>query len=184
MRESKVSDLRRSIDIHSGMQLHAAGACGHFREVSKRPVRHNRGIERAALWHVLELDQQCMSVLDAYGQLDPDLVRPQTGSAESRYEAEAAIRTIPSLSPFTRPETAILSRSLNLRNFEFEHGIGDLTLGRLALRERWHEWLWDNGPERAQERSSESQVLELACGRLSVALYDVVATFHREHPIE
>jgi hypothetical protein len=147
-------------------------------------VRHNRRIERAALWHVLRLDSLCASVLDAYGHPDPRFVRPQTGSTESRYEAEAAIRTIPSLSPFTQSEEAVLSRNLDLQNFEFEHGIGDLTLGRLALRERWHEWLWIDGSGRAQERSTESQVLEMACGRLSVALYDVVTAFDREHPIE
>jgi hypothetical protein len=152
-----------------------------FEEVSKRPVRHNRRIERAALWHILRLDRECVQVLDSYGRPDPDLVRPKTGDVVSRYETEAAILTVPNLLPFSRSESTTL-QSCNLRNvrdlsnFQFEHGIGDTTRGQLELCERWHDWLWTDGLGRAQDRSIESKVLETACARLSVALFAVITT--------
>lgn len=159
----------------------AYDAESHLRKVSEYewPKRRDYRIERAALWHVLGLDQSCVSAIDGAGELDPN-IRPQTGRVEARYDAEAAIRAIPSLTPFTREETAILCGNMDSRdNSEFEHGIGDTAFGQLALCKRWHEWLWNPDSFTAQippayERSIESQILEVACRRLSDAFDDVL----------
>jgi len=149
--------------------------------VSKRPVRHNRKIERGALWHILSLDEDCTTILDQSSALG-ELVRPTTGPIESRYEAEAAMRTIPQLVPFVPQESKLLRASHNLDNFRFEHGIGDVARGQLALFERWHEWLWTmDGSQREQRRSPESKSLEIGCVQLSVALEDVIVTYQAEH---
>lgn len=177
-------DSRRN-STYQAMQFQATEAVIQFKEVSKRPVRHNRRIECAALWHVLRLDGECVQVLDSYGRPDPDLVRPKTGDAVSRYEAGAAILAVPNLLPFSRSESTIMQKcnlgnGRDLSNYQFEYGIGDTTRGQLGLCERWHDWLWTDGSGRAQDRSIESQVLEIACARLSVALYDVVTSRHSE----
>lgn len=141
---------------------------------SKRPVRHNRKIERGALWHILSLDEDCTTILDPSSALS-ELVRPTTGSIESRYEAEAAMRTIPQLVPFAPQESKLLRTSHNLDNFRFEYGIGDVTLGQLALFEHWHDWLWvADGSEPTQSRSPESRMLEASCSRLSIALDGII----------
>jgi hypothetical protein len=181
--EQSRPDPERPRSTFQSVQFQATEALIQFKEVSKRPVRHNRRIERAALWHVLRLNRECVQVLDSYGR--PDLVRPKTGDVVSRYEAEAAIRTVPSLLPFSRSETTIMQKcnlgnGRDLSNYQFEYGIGDTTRGQLGLCERWHDWLWTDGSGRAQDRSIESQVMEIACARLSVALYDVITSRHSE----
>jgi hypothetical protein len=181
--EQFIPDSADGISVYLRMQWDATEAVTKFTEASKRPVRHNQRIERAALWHVLSLDEDCARILDPAGW--PHLVRPKTGVTRSRYEAEAAIRTIPELVPFTPQESDTLRYNQHLHNFQFEHGIGDVARGQLALCERWHEWLWTAGSSaRAQVRNPESKVLEVGCARLSVALGDVIATYQAERPIQ
>jgi hypothetical protein len=191
-RDQLLPDSVDGIGVYLRMQWNATGAAEKFTAVSKRPIRHNRTIERAALWHVLALDEDCAGIVEVKPWSRgvnrwSELVRPKTGIAKSRYEAEAAIRTVPHLLPFSREESEILHRNLgdghDLSNFLFEHGIGDMKLGQLALCERWHSWLWTEGSERAQSRSIESEILEMACTQLSVALGDVIARYQLEHPI-
>jgi hypothetical protein len=139
-------------------------------EAWKRPVRHNRQIERAALWYTLHVAGDCDRLLDPNDRRP--YLRPTKGDATARYEAEAAIRTIPDTTPFTHQERQILSGNMDRSNFQFEHGIGDSALGQLALVERWHDWLWTL-PDRSARQATPSidaEVLAVASDRLSGAL--------------
>jgi hypothetical protein len=124
-REQLLPDSARGISAYLRIQWNATEAAGQFAAVSKRPVRHNRAIERAALWHTLALDKDCARILETNSW--SQLVRPKTGIVRSRYEAEAAIRTIPSLLPFSSAESGILHRNMgdgkDPKSFRFDYGI-------------------------------------------------------------
>jgi hypothetical protein len=169
------SESRHGISVYMRMQWNAAEATGHLASASKRPVRHNRRIERAALWYVLSLDDDCARIVDPIGPWHK-LVRPKTGEIESRYEAEAAIRTIPHLVPFSPWESKKLRASQNLSNFQFEHYVGDIACEYSLLFERWHDWLWAaSSSDHVTTQSPESSELKLSCAQLSAALANVVA---------
>jgi hypothetical protein len=164
------------IGVYTRMQSTAAEASVHLRDAWKRPVRHNRRIERAALWYTLYVADDCDRLLDPNDRRQ--YLRPPIGEARDRYEAEAAIHTIPSVLPFTRREHQVLSGNKDRRNnFQFEHGIGDTALGQIALVERWHDWLWTNPESTSERRASpgpDAQVFAIACARLSNALGEIM----------
>lgn len=165
------------LGTYSRMRSVAYFAVGHLSEAWKRPVRHNRRIERAALWYALDIADDCERLLDPADR--GRYLRPTTGDAEARYDAEAAIRTIPNVLPFTSREREMLGANRDVRNnFQFEHGIGDAALGQLALAERWHDWLWtppESPLERRASPGSDAEVLAMACTRLTIALGEVLA---------
>jgi hypothetical protein len=166
---------REQFSVYMQAQGHAASLLRHLREAWKRPVRHNRQIERAALWYVLDIADDCERLLDP--ATNGEYLRPNHGDATARYDAEAAIRTIPSISPFTKGERGSLDGNQDWSNYQFEHGIGDVALGQLALVERWHEWLWtppDSPTERRASPSPDAELLEAACSRLSLGLIAVM----------
>jgi hypothetical protein len=152
------------------MEIYAEYAAEELVEAWKRPVRHNRSIELATLWHALCISQDCDRILDAAGT--PDIGGPAT-DALTRYDIEAAIRTIPETLPFARRERETLNRSLDSRNIRFQHGIGGMALRQLALVERWHEWLWIPPHEPSDRRASpnpEAEVLHAGYIRLANGL--------------
>jgi hypothetical protein len=149
-------------------------------EAWKRPVRHNRAIERAALWYALDVSNGCASLVNATESSEQHgYIRPGKGDVVTRYDAEAAIRMIPEIMPFTNDEQWALRRNRDRRNnFQFEHGIGNTALSQLALAERWHDWLWTppaNPSERQASPGSDAGVLAVACSRLTVALGEILA---------
>jgi hypothetical protein len=168
--------------VYQRLQFNAGEAAAQLAQAAERPVRHNRRIERAALWHLLSVEGDCHRILDPAAW--PALVRPKTGGASRRYDVESAIRTIPTAMPFTQQEGDTLRANMQFENFQFEHGIGDVACGQLALCERWHDWLWsDEGAlGRVQSRSRESEVLEIGCARLSEAVRYVMGAYYAEHP--
>jgi hypothetical protein len=149
----------------------------HLQDAWKRPVHHNQRIEREALWYALNIANDCEWVLDSSER--HRYVRPTTDDVVVRYDAEAAIRTIPSVLPFTRQERHVLTANQDKRaNFLFEHGIGDSALGQLALAERWHDWLWTPPASPSERRASpgaDAEMLALACTLLTNALGEVLA---------
>jgi hypothetical protein len=186
--ERYLPDSTEAMNVYGRMQAHAAFTIETLRDGRKRPARHNRRIERAALWNAISLDKDCAHILDPNNQWRSDwsqLVRPRTGSKQARYDAEAAIRTIPTLVPFIEGERRILHHSLDISNIEFENGIGDVSCGRGELCERWHEWLWTSSAESPQKQhpSSESEVLEMGCSRLVTSLTVVMTEYFTEHPL-
>jgi hypothetical protein len=168
---------REQIATYISVQGFAYFTAAHLRDVWKRPVRHNRHIERAALWYALDVGNACERLLDPGNE--GQYLRPSNGDATARYDAEAAIRTIPSILPFIERERRVLSENKDRgNNFQFEHGIGDVTLGQLALVERWHDWLWtppDSSSERRASPGSDAEILAVACTRLTNALGDVLS---------
>lgn len=154
----------------------AASAASHLRDAWKRPVRHNQQIERAALWYALDVGNDCERLLDPADE--GGYLRPSKGDAIVRYDAEAAIRMIPSVLPFTDQERRVLSANQDRRNnFQFEHGIGDMALGQLALVERWHGWLWTPSHDQADGRETPSpsaEVFRVGCLRLGGALAEIL----------
>jgi hypothetical protein len=128
------------------------------------------------LWHTLSVAEDCERLLDPNDR--GEYLRPRVGETGSRYEAEAAIRTIPALLPFERGEQETLNSNKDLRNnFAFQHGIGETALGQIALAERWHEWLWvapESGTSRRATPSPDAEVLNTACVRLAVAIGELL----------
>src|SRR5580692_6692493 len=47
----------------------AQSTAEYLRESWKRPVRHNRALELAALWYTIELDLSCRGTVDTAGTL-------------------------------------------------------------------------------------------------------------------
>lgn len=168
--------VSEQIGIYTRMQTFAEQVVIQLGNAWKRPVRHNRRLERAALWYTLYVADDCNRLLDPNDRRQ--YLRPRTGEAKHRYEAEAAIRTIPDVLPFTRQERQALNGNKDRRNnLEFEHGIGATALGQTALVERWHDWLWtspDGGSERRASPGSDAEVFSVACVRLSNALGEIL----------
>jgi hypothetical protein len=169
---------------YMGMQWAAHATETYLSAAWKRPTRHNRSIERAALWYALHVTNDCAHALE-HGEQNR-IARPATGDATSRYDAKAAITTIPTLFPYTTPERRLLTFNQDRRtNFRFEYGIGDTALGQIALLERWHDWLW-TPPTRSADRcahpAADAELLAAACNRLTDALEEVlVASTYDRH---
>jgi hypothetical protein len=168
---------REQLATYIRVNVAAYSVASHLGDAWKRPVRHNQQIERAALWYALDVGNDCERLLDPTDE--GTYLRPSNGDATARYDAEAAIRMIPPVLPFTDQERRVLSTNQDRRNnFQFEYGIGDAALGQLALVERWHEWLWmppDDPSDRRASPGTDAELLALACTRLANALSAVVA---------
>ena|ERR1700677_871574 len=54
------------------MEIYAGSAANELVEAWKRPVRHNRSTELAALWHTLRVADDCSRILGAAGTPDID----------------------------------------------------------------------------------------------------------------
>jgi hypothetical protein len=136
----------------------------------RRPKRHNRAIERDALFCSLLLDADCRAAL-ADGSAIPSAM---VASAETRYEVHAAIQTVHVVLPFTLAERDVLTSPEMVRNprFEDESAVPDT-----GLLERWHEWLWMDElgvPQTSTEALGASAILQEGCRRLSMSLPKVM----------
>lgn len=163
---------KERVGTYSRMQDAASMVVEQLSAAWKRPVRHNKQIERAALWHALDIIGDCDDLLSSAGH--SAYAGPTTGGPTDRYIAEAAIRTLPVGFPLTQRERDILSRNKDLRNnLEFEHGIGDTALGQLALLERWHDWLWTVpiGPSEGKASpNADAELFAVGCANLACSL--------------
>lgn len=157
-----------AFDFYAMMGFHASGAGKMLTQGWKRPKRHNKRIERAALWHSIGLGQLCTKALHpSY----VSLLSPPLTDTETKYELEAGIRTVNAVLPFTSLERDALRREQRERNTRFDD---ENAIREVALFERWHEWLWigERGePQTSVEALGASAILAEGCGRLS----DVVA---------
>lgn len=168
---------RRMSDYNAYMRLRQAAAHTYHNvtESWKRPKRHNRKIERAALFWSLQLDDECVTIANRHIALP----RPDTADVATRYEVQAGIRTVRAILPFTSRERATMpGRTEIWRNPEFEAddpSMG-LPLPDHRLVERWHQWLWmdENGkPQTSVTALGQSAILAEASGRLSEAVLEV-----------
>ena len=134
----------------------------------QRPVRHNRKIERAALFHVLELDLDCMGALESPLA---EMLLPPGVTARQRYELSAGALIVREVLPFADDQREKL-RIPNMRHdWEFE---SDRLMARQPrLTERWHEWLWADAhgnPQRDVGQLGASAVLAEGCRRLATVV--------------
>jgi hypothetical protein len=148
----------------------ASGAAHYLHESWTRPKRHNKRIERAALWHTVLLDEDCGKAL----ALEPgraSLLLPPSTDAETRYELQAGIRTVHATVPFIPRERSALRReAAETGNARFD--APDI-IRETALFERWHQWLWmdeHRAPTTTLDALGASGVLAEGCVRLSNVL--------------
>jgi hypothetical protein len=146
------------------MEFHAAGASDSLDKSWERPKRHNRHLERAALWFMVGLEEDCGTVLETI-QGDPLLLSPSTDVA-TRYELQAGMRTVSAMFPFTGFERMALRHDVKQGNTQFDD---ENAIGEPELVDRWHEWLWmdEHGqPQPRIEALGASAVLAEGCARL------------------
>lgn len=152
-------------NFYSRMQFHAGGATKYLYESWKRPKRHNKRIERAALWHTVGLEEDCGRALKPEHSLL--LLPPPSTDVKTRYELQAAIRTVEATFPFTSSERDALRRDLELGNAHFDD---EGSIGEPELVDQWHEWLWmdeHREPKTSVEAIGASAVLGEGCARLN-----------------
>ncbi len=150
----------------------------------ERPVRHNRKIERTALWYAVHLESVCERVSD-----DPDLqprILPLPPSdatpPEVRYEFEAAVRAIPPLFPLDRQE---IKQILTPTWESVDEWVGPAEERHAPLLERWHAWLWaEEGSEQAHPQGDhgESSVLAIAASRIAEHVPTILSWYRGGEP--
>jgi hypothetical protein len=158
--------------VYTRMAGYAAETAWHLRQAWARPVRHNRRIERGALWEALLLDAECRRALAP----DPlqSLLSPPTGSLDARYELQAGIRVVPHILPFTLDERQRL-RPTGVRDFRF--GTEDIVNREPEVVERWHNWVWmdtEREPQKDVKALGASALLAEAGTRISDSLYEIL----------
>jgi hypothetical protein len=171
---------------YSLLLLDALATSGALSNSWKRPRRHNRAIERKALYFALRLDQNCRSAL-TNGRAMPSA---GVAGVEARYEIQAAIQTVHVVLPFTLAERDVLTPPEMLPRppeerepplnpqFEDETAVPDR-----RLLERWHKWLWmdEHGvPQPNVGALGASAILGEGCNRLCTSLPEVMEGIGRE----
>lgn len=174
--EALPSEVRH---VYSRMCRDAGGVYTNLHAAWQRPVRHNKPIERAALWYGLELANDGAQIL-----VDPDetaLSLPGRSLA-TRYEIRAASLIVQHTLPFSDVELRALRAPNMLHDLEFqttgtEYGIVGVAVRQPDLVDRWHDWVWMDQQRKVQRDPSvlgSSAVLAEACGRLAVNLGQVL----------
>jgi hypothetical protein len=152
--------------LFTSMQFYAGGSAQYLYESWQRPVRHNKKLERLALWHTVNLELECESALSF--DTSPPLVpfTDDVGPPEVRYDVETAIRLMPRLFPFFMSSDLARLRALPDRSFD---DWGEAMAEREPeLVASWHAWLWpDDYPPGDHGRASE---LAVAASRLADGL--------------
>jgi hypothetical protein len=156
-----------SPDVQSFWQLsrsYAAGVSWSLDESWKRPVRHNRKLERLALWYTVSLDKNLEYALDAGSRVFPLSV---AFDPDARYEITAAVHEIPRLVPFAAERS-------NLRQpigSHFDAWGEEISDREPQLVGRWHEWVWETSGTAADTQDhGDASVLAVACTRLAEVL--------------
>jgi hypothetical protein len=148
------------------MLFAAEGAARNLQESWKRPVRHNKKLERLALWHTVNLELDCENALslDASPPVLP--LSASDGPPEVRYDVDAAIRLVPRLIPFTDFDRARL-RALPDRSFDdWGEAMAEREPGLIA---GWHRWLWANSPNEPYLAGDYGKASELAVAASQLA---------------
>jgi hypothetical protein len=160
---------RASSPSYQVMSLTAGAAAVHMHQSWRRPVRHNRQIERAALWNCLRLDLGCAAIIrHGLGASDGLGLEPI-----DRYQLHAAAYIVHHNLPYGEEERAELLPGDSLGQFEFpdEPRPG----GReITLVERWHGWLWEQPEPSGKTPAVPSAVgvmVAEACSRIADALH-------------
>jgi hypothetical protein len=164
------------------LQDYSSCAANNLCEAWQRPIRHNRRIEQRALSDLAGVVRICRTLSE--GDRKRAFVTPRLPSADSRYDIEAAIRSIPDIVPFTPSECELIEDSRDPRaDVSGDLELRSLQLSHPTLVERWHEWLWDySAPpgQRGVSPNPDAEALAAGCARLSQVLYDALETWPLE----
>jgi hypothetical protein len=152
-------------NFYSRLHFDAATTQRYLVESWRRTQRHNRAIERAALWCALQLDADCRVAVAG----DVLSALPTEAGVQTRYEVHAGVRTVYATMPLTIAERQALAPDI-LDNPRFTN---ISTMRAPELVERWHEWLWsdDTGTQQTSiEALGSSAIYAEGCVRLTGAL--------------
>ena len=155
------------------MHTSAAGAASNLWQAWERPIRHNRRIERAALWNTLILQQDCDIAVTSPR---PSIMLPLRVDVKLRYELQAAIHVARANFPFDAAERDALCSHDILGDPEFSNG--EAVSREPALFEEWHKWLWlgtEGEPQVNTQALGASAILAEACTRLAEVIPQVLA---------
>ena len=126
----------------------------NLKEAWQRPVRHNKQIEREALFHAVDLTALCIDALRNHSSV----LLPSATTPHRRHTLQAAVRTASSILPFSLAELSALQAEQE-GNFLFET---EEAISTPELVARWHEWVWkdcDGAATRNVETLGGSAVL-------------------------
>ena len=149
-------------------ELAATGATQYLHEGWQRPVRHNRNLERLALWHTVRLDAICQGALDVNQRLLMTL-GPSEADAETRYQVRAAMDEIPRLVPFTDFGRSRLRTPTGKSLSDWGE---DMVKRDPDLVAQWHNWIWRQASDALDPANDYGPASELvvATSNLSGAL--------------
>jgi hypothetical protein len=150
----------------------AEGAATTLRESWKRPVRHNKKIERLALWHTVSLEHQCEQAQEPDSVIRLPL-QPNDCGPEARYEIESAVRMIPRVVPYLDLDLHRLRADTGETSEDWGE---DMAERNPSLVARWHRWLWANDPHQpyAEGEHGQASVLAVAASRLAANIPDAL----------
>jgi hypothetical protein len=143
----------------------------------KRPIRHNVAIERAALYHVVRLDEVCERV-----EASREARLPAGVPQAQIYDMRAAMLVVMHTVPYEAHHRAILRNQATLRSYEFASGDDPISDEAESLVDEWHEWLWrdrEGHPTRNVSDLGASAILAEGCGRLVSAAEAILTTTRR-----
>ena len=163
--------LPQEVDRLLTLMRHEANSTVHYLDESReRPVRHNMGLERTALWHAVALEAHCEKAVDRDLDFRVLPISPEVGSPVVRYDVEAGILMIPRLLPFTNLD---LPRLRAASEGTYPEGMAEREPELVA---RWHRWLWES-PQNVEGSTPSgtadyggSSELALASSRLASGL--------------
>jgi hypothetical protein len=158
-------------DFYSRLQFHAGGTSEHLGQSWERPKRHNRGIERLALWMAVGLHEDCEQAL---APRNSTLLLPPSPGVGVRYELQAGIRIVHGIMPFSLSERHTLRHDIEVGHLPSDEMGPPIDP---ALVERWHRWLWmdeQGEPQTNVEALGASAVLGEACERLNLAAREIL----------
>ncbi|MGE5281079.1 MAG: hypothetical protein ACM3N0_01925 [Chloroflexota bacterium] len=156
------------------MEIVARGTAANLQESWRRPVRHNKKIERLALWHTVMLGETCERAIDPEHHSLVVTLSPTQAEPETRYEIQAAARMIPGLVPFSRLDQAKLRADTGKY---FDKWGEDMAVREPVLVANWHSWLWSNDPiaPYPDNEHGRASLLAIAASRLADNLHAVLS---------
>jgi hypothetical protein len=130
-----------------------------------------------ALKEALDLDWYCQRIL-----ADPELLTPEVGSPEAKYDFQAGIYIAHHILPFSLEERGRLCSPDEMppeKWARFEESAGR----EPELVERWHQWIWTDAhghPTKGSSALGASAILGVAAWRLTESLSSEILGWHIE----
>jgi hypothetical protein len=156
------------------LHFYAAGAIDHLEASWKRPGRHNKKIERLAMWYSVSLELGCEQIRSPDSPAHLYYRSLAVGNPETRYDIESAVQLIPPLFPYANPDEKSRLRAFSDRSFE---DWGETMAQREPrLVAQWHSWLWQKGNLSIEGDHGQASVFAVAVSRLATGLEQVLSS--------